>query len=612
MLRSVTQPGKAIEPASVVHVRRDGADVTEWADVANWVRRRSLVVAGLGMIVAQLTWKGLFLSHFFFWQDDYHFLDLARDSGFGWKFLTTVLAGHLIPGPLAISWVLARVSIYNWGAASAITLVLVAAASLACLRLLRTLFGDRPAILLLLAVYLLTPLTFPQISVWSLAIEALPLHLATFMALDAHVRYLRSVRFRHAAWAAGWTAFALIFFEKAALLPLLLFVVTAAFFTEGAWLRAARGCLVRYWRAWLLYLAVVAAYAPVFVIALGSSSQKLGSPGQAAVPFMIDLVKISFVPGALGGPWQWTILDGSAVPASSAGLQWLAWITAAGVVLVSILFRRYAWRAWAILLGWLVIADMVPVLLGRTRVFGAALALDFRYVADAAPVLAVCVGLAFLQVVGRRDDRRPLPALPGSSRITTAAAAGVFGAFAVGSLLSVANFQGTISGAVARTYIADARAALEAAPPGTVIVNSAVPRQLLDAYLFGAYGDTAKVVGEMARGNRNVRFVQSPDGVVGVIDNLRAFNSEGVLLPVILLGPHNALGPTTCWPVRGGAVTIPLSPWKYEQTVRIDYFAWVSTPVTVAFGSQVQQITLTKGLNSAYLTVNGPANDARW
>src|SRR5215471_11795597 len=133
-------------------------------------------------------------------------------------------------GPRAIAWLLVRASLYDWKLASGVVLVLQACASLAALRVLRTLFGNRPVILLPLAVYLLTPLTIAGLGWMTAALESVPLQLATFMAINAHVCYVRSGHLRHLAAAAGWVAFGLAFFEKALVLPLLLLAITAAFF----------------------------------------------------------------------------------------------------------------------------------------------------------------------------------------------------------------------------------------------------------------------------------------------------------------------------------------------------------------------------------------------
>jgi hypothetical protein len=35
------------------------------------------VLAGLVLIAAQLIWKSFFPGHFYFWQDDFHFTELA-------------------------------------------------------------------------------------------------------------------------------------------------------------------------------------------------------------------------------------------------------------------------------------------------------------------------------------------------------------------------------------------------------------------------------------------------------------------------------------------------------------------------------------------------------
>ena len=60
-----------------------------------------------------------------------------------------------------------------------------------------------------------------------------------------------------------------------------------------------------------------------------------------------------------------------------------------------------AWRAWAILAGWLIVADIVPVLAGRSSLVpGAVLGLSARYVWDATAILVLCLGLAFMPLAG--------------------------------------------------------------------------------------------------------------------------------------------------------------------------------------------------------------------
>jgi hypothetical protein len=584
-----------------------------WSEFADWAGRHRVVLSGLGLIAAQLVWKAFFLGHFFYWQEDFHYLDRALSSGFSWNYLAYPGTGHLIPGPYAIAWILARVSLYDWPLASAVTLVMLAAASLAALRLLRTLFGDRPAILIPLTVYLLTPLTLPDLGYWSSAIESLPLQLATFMALHAHVCYLRTGRLRQAGVAAGWLALGLIFFEKGIVLPLLLFAVTSAFFVDGRWLAAARRALISFWRAWVIYAAVLVAYLVVLVLQLQTATVGPGLPGsyRNALVFMSDLVRDTLLPGAVGGPWQWFPSGALAYSAPPGGLLWLSWIVSAGIVAASIWSREHAWRAWLILGGWVFAADMVPVLLGRVRQLnGALLGVETRYVADAAPVLVICLGLAFWPVVGQRDSRRTRHMQEVSGQVVTAATAGVIGAFVIGSLWSVQAYENATTSAPARVYIADARAALAAAPRGTVIVDQQVPASVVEGIL-GRYSYTSVVAGAMARGKPpgQLRWIRHP---AGTFDHLMALGPDGRLVQAVVVGVASSpmSAGQACWPPsRVGRIVIPLRSVAVNPgLLRIGYAAVAAYPVTVSFAGQLQAFNLLPGVHSGYLLVKGSAS----
>src|ERR1700728_1768607 len=164
----------------------------EFGDLTRWLSRRWVSVAAVTIILVQLGWKANFLSRFYFRQDDIHFTELALHSRLGWGYLSYVGSGHLHPRVLLIVCVLARVALYNWGAASAVLLVMLTITSLAAWRLLRALIGSRPALLIPLALCLATPLTFPHDSWWQSGIESAPIQAVIFLALLAHIHYVRS------------------------------------------------------------------------------------------------------------------------------------------------------------------------------------------------------------------------------------------------------------------------------------------------------------------------------------------------------------------------------------------------------------------------------------
>jgi hypothetical protein len=596
--------------------------VVNWPQLAAWARGRGVMLVGLALVAAQLVWKSIFLGHFYFWQDDFHFMELALSHSFSWDYLTFAATGHLFPGVYGLVWVVARISLYDWALASAITVALLAAAGVAALRLLRTLFGNRPAILVPLTVYLLSPLTMPGIRWWSAAIESLPLQIAVFMALNAQVYYVRTGRFRHAVAAAAWVLFGLTFFEKALVLPPLLLGITSGFLMDGPWMRAIGQCLLRYWRGWLLQVAVLAGYAVLFATSLHTSSVQLGIPGTAGgvFTFIWKIVKDTFVPGTIGGPWQWFATTNAeyAYSAPPAALAWLSLIVAAAIIGSSIWSRRYAWRAWAILAGWLAAADIAPVLLGRVPELGpGVLGLETRYVADAVPVLAICLGLAFWPVAGRQDagGRRPAAArlaATGAGQLGRLVAAGVVGAFVIGAVWSVQAFRNVTTSLPARTFIANARTAVEEAPERTVIVDSRVPSALMIG-TFGRYADASEVVGPMesARSADRIRWTSQPDGT---IDHLMVFSSDGRLHRAGIYGPASVPFPTTrrCQPVRHGRAVIRFT-FPTAPGTRVLHMAYLATAavsgddVTVSYGGKGQVLAVEVGLHSAYFPVRGSA-----
>jgi hypothetical protein len=114
-----------------------------------WLRAHVVTLGALLFVCAQVGCTAISLAHFYFRQADFGILDRAAGSGFGWKYLMWLGGardGHLMPIGLAIAWMLVRVSLYDWLLARAVAIFLVAAASLALLRLLGpTRASARPA-----------------------------------------------------------------------------------------------------------------------------------------------------------------------------------------------------------------------------------------------------------------------------------------------------------------------------------------------------------------------------------------------------------------------------------------------------------------------------------
>jgi len=584
-------------------------------ELVEWLRARAVTVAAVTLIVIQLWLKAALLGGAYFRQDDYQFMDRALASGFGWGYVMWVDAGHLLPLGESVAWVQARAGLYNWPLTVVVILLLLTGASFAMLRMLRTLFGNRPAILIPLAIFLFSPLSIEGASWWAVAIEILPLEAAMFMAVDSHVRYLRGGRLRDIVITATWLVVGMLAMDKGAVVPVLLLALTVAFFVDKP-LEARR-----YWRAWMLYAAVLAFYAALFFARLPSSSVQPASSGSAGDVFNLSgsMLGNSLLPGAFGGPWRWTSGPGFELAAPPAVLQQLSWALAMIAVIVTSFWRARAWRAWVILLGWVAFADVLPVALGRLGNFpGGFLGAQTRYLTDATGVLALCVGLAFFPLKGERDVYRfQLGPLRQRLTIAVAVLAALMG---IGSLWSLESLQSAINAntTAARSYIATTQVALEDAAPGMVIVDTQVPSFIMNASLFGNQSLTSQVVGVMAAPSQHLAWTRTLNGAYA---NPMIFDSHGQLRPLALAGTYSWTAPRvrsgsyagrSCWKVTSTAVTVPLlaQMFRFAWTVRVTYTGPAGA-LAVGFGGRWNTISLPAGTHAVYLSVIGSGNSVR-
>lgn len=579
-------------------------------EAVEWIRRNATTLAAVLLTGLQLWLKGAALAHAYFRQDDFQFFDRALSSHFGWSYLMTVQGGHLMPGGLLLDWVLVRASLYDWTLISIVTLALLALACFALLRLLRRLLGNRPRILIPFMIYLFTPLMVPGLAFWTTTLQWLPEQVVIFIALDAHIRYVRGGRRWHAVAAAVWIVVGMLFDDVGLLVPLLLFAVTSAFFGSGRWGTATVEALRRHWKAWVLYGTLALAYIGLFIAQLPTSNQQPGKPGAFAnvVTFASTLVRVTFVPGALGGPWRWVSIGDFAFAGYIPALAYLAWAVAALVILASVWYRRRAWRAWAILAAWLLLSAVVPLVIGRVSLQNpTTIGTDVHHVIDSLPVLVICLGLAFWPVAGEEEAYRGRPPV----RMRRAATAIVLCLFLAGSLWSFRAFEAATSSAPARSYIATARAAVAGAPQGAVIVDTSTPSNVEIPALFGRYASTEQVIGPLARAlpGQHLHWVQAPSGV---IPNLMIFDNTGRLWPAGFLGAsESSPGKRGCWRVGATPVQLPFgtSMFNWPWTLGLSYRGSSAT-LAVLFGGLWHDVFLPAGNNLVYVPALGAGSFA--
>lgn len=583
-----------------------------WRGFTTAVSGSRLTLFALVIVAAQVCLDSFVLNRGFFQQDDFAIAGLAAHP-LSWHLLFQNYQGHLMPGVFLFAWLPAHAGGYDWGLWAGTLIILQACASLAVLRALRTLVGNQVLLLIPLAVFAFTPMTLADLGWWSVGVQSAPIQLAIAMAVDQHVRYVRTGRRHNAVGAFAWVVFGLAFFEKAAGIPLLLFALTIAYLMPGSWTLAIRGTLRKHWMAWSLYLIAMVGEIAIYVSGLNSSSVQVPLASNAAT-FSWALIWDTFVPAALGGPWHWVGVPGTPAAwrlylysGAPTALLDVSWVVAACVIIASLWYRARAWRAWLILLGWLLAVDAVPVVLGRLAAFGTQLSSETGYVTDAAPILAICLTIAFLPL---RDEERPYRAVRprGLARALTLGTASAL--FLASCAWSAVAYRDKLSPQNTRSYIATASAALKSVPPDAVIY----PGQLPNAMIWQLFGQLSQVQNALRPLVNQVsgQHFQWTSAPTGKVTDYLTFNGSGQLVPATVTGAHSLpFAKQSDCVLHTSGMRLPLTAnvFAVPLLMQIGYFAAKPVTLAVSLGGRHYRLTLpASGLAYGYLPVQGPGS----
>ncbi|HEX9313110.1 MAG TPA: hypothetical protein VGA30_09885 [Actinomycetota bacterium] len=354
-----------------------------------------LPIAFVALVVAWRAWAAL---QWTFQGDDWAYASAAARIPF-LRFVTMQYNGHLQVGQFALVWAVTKIAPLNYGVAVAPVLIATFLGGVLMWRLLRALFGDRPANFIPLAVFMLCPLSVPPALWWAASLQTILLQVFIVATLFVVLRYVRAPSTWRLVTAGLVYAGALLFWEKALLILPLVVLFVALFLGEGTGRARLRSVSVRRWHLWAVLAGISAPYTAWYV-----STARWQLTDRATFSELVQLSKTAVgstvIPTFLGGPW-----------AASRGVLYqlasfprlLTWAVAAAVVGVSLLFRRPAWRAW-VLLGVYVGLDIALVASGRLGLIGPVIGLGARYFADSVPVFALALALAFMAPIERRND----------------------------------------------------------------------------------------------------------------------------------------------------------------------------------------------------------------
>jgi len=353
-----------------------------------------------GIVSFAALWRWWAQMRWTFQGEDWRYIHDASQIPF-FRFVTMLYKGHLLPGRSTIVWLVTRIAPLNYALAMAPLLIATVLGGVLMWKLLQALFGDSPANLIPLALFVLCPLSLPPVLLWTSALTLVPLEGLIVAILLATVLYVRSPSRKRLAAVGLAYAGALLFWEKALLIPPLVAMFGVLFLGEGHGRPRLRNVLVGRRMLWVLLVGLTIPYGVwYFAVAQGgfSSIPTIGALWRT----FSTAVGSSIIPSALGGPWapggKATLHELSTAP------RIMTWILAAAIVGVSVARDRQAWRAWVLPLVYTVLS-VVLVASARVGTFSPeVLGLAPRYFADVVPVLALAIALAFMVPLERQGD----------------------------------------------------------------------------------------------------------------------------------------------------------------------------------------------------------------
>lgn len=392
---------------------------------------RRVATAALALVALQIAVRSWVAAGGFFYWDD---LILISRSGMSpllsLDFLLYDHDGHLMPGAFLLAGITTKLAPLSW-ALPAVTLVaLQLLASLALLRLLHLIMGWRPALLIPLTFYLFSPLTLPSFAWWANGLNQLPFQIALAWVAGDAILLQRTGRTRHAVTGTLVFAGSLLFFEKAALVPFVAFATVWLLARVAKTPKPLRATAAAGARLWLPSLAVLLAWAAVYLTRVDS---RLTLDHLDMLPRLLHHgTSMGLVPTLIGGPWTWDRWPPSPPWATpSTFLIVLAWLALAAVVAASLLRRRNIGWVWPAFAAYVLVSQLAMALTRSSDDTAYEIAQTLRYVADGAVIFAVV--LAILFTAPRR--RSSIPDL-------SPAAVGVLGVvFVASSLWSTATFM---------------------------------------------------------------------------------------------------------------------------------------------------------------------------
>lgn len=562
-----------------------------------------LLITALALAV-----RASILKDAYFITDDFMLSARAMENPLSWSYLTRVHTGHFEPIGFTVMWVLAHATPLSWGWTVVAIMAGQLLLSVMVWRLLVELFGTRPLVLVPYVIFSFTPLTLPAFTWLSAAIIWLPLMIAIAGALRWHARFVREGGWKPAAAAVAWFVVGLASFEKIAVYAPYVIAFTLALSPATTLRPSSLWALARRtWLVWVGYaiagIAYIAVYLPGYR-AIGNESPVTAPHAGTLGDFTFLSIFRTLIPTTFGGPWSWQQVSYAlGIVDSPRAFDWACWVLGLTLIVGSVLVRQRIVRFWLTLAIYLA-GSIATVALGRVAYGGSIVALETRYLADAAIPLVVTIGACLLPLKGEAEPWTPLGVRlrAAISRPITMAAAVMACVVVVGlSFNSMNGYAKIVGNNPSRAFVEATKTSLKTLPAEAQIVDTVLPAEFIGP-LFADYNLVSRYLSPLVSRERDADTRSRTSYI-----NPYVMNSAGALVPMKIQASAASSDFLDCWIVAKGRVTVPLTngvfPWGWA--LRIGYLSDRDFDGTVRLGEGYSSATFRQGLGEIYVRMTG-------
>lgn len=337
--------------------------------------------------VARLTVTSGFVA------DDFINFHAARESGLTLEYLGRPVFGHFAPGRRLAEWMVERFLPFDYSVDRIVLLVCFGASLFLLYRVLRELFGTGPGPKIVTFMYGVSVVHVGTIQWWASGLDIIPATALGFAAVLAYLRFRQSRSWLLLGLSVAAVGLGELFYVKVIFVPVYLVLIRLLVLEPERPLSEIAADLVREWRVWLAYAAVVLAFVAVYVP--NYPSELNPNPTLDTIADYLGILWFkAFVPSLAG---LWTPLF------KSDTSRWIA-IFISQVVLValvawSIARWRSTWRVWTFFAAMFML-NAITVGATRIGVFPAdVIAYQHRYNVEAYFLMSIVA----CAVIGRRS-----------------------------------------------------------------------------------------------------------------------------------------------------------------------------------------------------------------